>query len=464
MSTDNVDIPDVGSEIQGSSQIETADQAAERSQLRHYKKRFYSDSEDHSSTDEASDESMGFTEDIKSKKPRVTTNETPRTLRSQSVKEAPMDSERLTPNRRVILKTGKQSHDIHEIEPMKPGKRGRKPSANTEIKSFKKDSLGLAERYASKVRDAETFISDNEELQLQVDILKTQLEELASALDEITQGSGKYVKVPDSDIVEKWMQLSYNIRCLVAQCLTEQPTNQSDIVKDLMMKVEVSLPPFSYGITSLRINVLRRAIWHLIIFGVFSGKLPIWHGEAGQTLTHLLAEKNRDHLEDPHYLKIISQMKFRAIVDLGEETRLNEEAMNHLTEKAVLYLGAFILDSRMEEFQAEMKQLIAKAAHLHTIMMRSKAIFSLQWIGDDYGKGLPPYNPTTMVSLQEEVDTGASHSAVEFVEAPALVKIGNADGGKFDLSMILCKSSVILEEKKVALRPEGQDAVRGDTP
>ncbi|KAJ4861037.1 hypothetical protein T069G_06025 [Trichoderma breve] len=49
-----------------------------------------------------------------------------------------------------------------------------------------------------------------------------------------------------------------------------------------------------------------------------------------------------------------------------------------------------------------------------------------------------------MSSLQYGDEFDASNSFVKFVEAPGLVKIGNADGEQFDTQMVLCESQVIL--------------------
>lgn len=77
-------------------------------------------------------------------------------------------------------------------------------------------------------------------------------------------------------------------------------------------------------------------------------------------------------------------------------------------------------------------------------MMKSKAIFLVQWIGEYDGKELVPFDQTKMSSLQYGDEFDASNSFVKFVEAPGLVKIGNADGEQFDTQMVLCESQVIV--------------------
>ncbi|RFU72727.1 hypothetical protein TARUN_9530 [Trichoderma arundinaceum] len=445
--TDVINIPDEGSEIQESS-IVSAHQAVEpppyllreRSSDKEYRN---TDSEDQSSTDEASDNSAGYTEDIPSRKPRTAANATPRTLRSRTHKQEPANLGQQIQNIRPVLITGKRSYGYHESESKRPTKRGRKPAGKSEVKKFERDALDLVERFNSNFRDLEAIRSENEGLKIRIEVLEMRLEQaqqaqtqlevsqsqkvaslqneckkwriqLAQTIDEHRQDSSNYVKVPDSDIVGMWMKLAYNIRDLISQCFTEQPPDQSKILEQVMTKLEKRVPSSSYGIASLRIGILRRAIWIALIRGVFSGK---WH------------------------------MKSKAIASLGDETKTNEEALGELIDKVGSFLRAFIPAKMMESFKIKMGELIRAAADLHTTMMKSKAIFLVQWIGDGDGEHPSPYKPSAMESLQDNIETDASNYFVEFVEAPALVKVGTADGEDFDLSMILCKSAVILREK-----------------
>lgn len=155
---------------------------------------------------------------------------------------------------------------------------------------------------------------------------------------------------------------------------------------------------------------------------------------------------------------MLSQMKFRAISGFNDDPQLDEKpkgAISSLVGTARAVLHKFIPDSMMEHFEAKMKNLIMDAIDLHTMMMNSKAIFVLRWLGDDNGKRFPLYDRETMESMQSDVDTYTSRYVVEFVEAPGLVKYGNADGEEFEFHMILCKSSVILREQEA--RSTGED-------
>ncbi|KKP07555.1 hypothetical protein THAR02_00351 [Trichoderma harzianum] len=434
-----------------------------------YKERSNGDSGSASDTDEAGDEYMGSKGDIPAKKPNVTQKKTPRALRSQEGEQEPTSSEqqkqRPAPTTRLIVRSSKRSHDDHESEPTRPAKRGPKPSANTEIKRFEKEALGLLDRYKSKANDLETARSEIQNLQGQVKDLKSALEQaqeahkqseilnsqkitqlkndsrewrcqLASALEAEKKDTGKYVKVPDSDIKQGWLVLSYNIRDLVTQCLRKIPDNQDTILESLVMERRLlSIDDMS----ALRTCILRRA------------------GDIGDTLTQCLFLKSYNHRTNPKYLEIISQIRSSAVADLSDDEHLNIEAMEILIDKVTERLDPFIPNSKMDYFKNEVRRLVTKAVDFHLMMMKSKAMFFIEWIGDDDGKQLAPFDQTKMAPHQYDRGADVSNSFVKFVEAPALVKYGTADGDKFDTSMVLCKSQVTLEEDDDDTGEDGGD-------
>ncbi|KAF3074582.1 hypothetical protein CFAM422_002914 [Trichoderma lentiforme] len=483
MSPTVIKIPDEGGDTLDRSQTENEAQPAKTPSRRrsgdkrpNYKECSNGDSGSASDTDEARSEYMSSKGDIPAKTPNVTQKKTPRALRSQDGKQEPTSSEqqkqRPAPTTRLIVKSSKRSHDDHESEPTRPAKRGPKPSANTEIKRFEKEALGLLDKYKSKANDLETARSEIQNLQAQVKDLKSALEQaqkahkqseilssqkitqlkndsrewrcqLASALEAAKKDSGKYVKVSDSEITQNWMTISFNIRGLVNRCLTEIPADQDTILESLVMERRLlSIDDMS----TLRTCILRRAVWKTAMLPIFSGSRSIWQGEIGNTLTQCLFMKNFKRSNDTKYLQIISQIKSRVVEDLSDESHLNKEAIEMLIGEAKQRFIPFIPKSKLGQFKNEMKTLITEAANFHFMMMKSKAIFLLFWSGDDDGKKLTPYDQNQMTSIHYDKDADVSDFFVKFVEYPSLVKIGTADGENFDTSMVLCKSRVVLTE------------------
>lgn len=283
-----------------------------------YKESCNGDSGSASDTEEANDGYMDFKGDIPAKKPSTAKKGASRALRPQEAKQDPMSSEQQASDRRVVIKTGKRSHGNDESEPTKPAKRGRKPTANTEIKKFEKDAFALAERFSSKMMDLETTRSENQDLQVQVKALKSELEQaqqahkqseasfnqkitqlkndsqkwrcdLASALEAAKKDSGKYTKVSDSEIKQNWMTLSFNIRGLVTHYLTEMPSDQITVLESQVMDYMLLTPR---DISALRTNILRRAIWNILDLAIFSGNRSVWQGDIGSTLTQFLSKKS----------------------------------------------------------------------------------------------------------------------------------------------------------------------------
>ncbi|KAL6908484.1 hypothetical protein GGI43DRAFT_429471 [Trichoderma evansii] len=447
-----------------------------------------SEGEDHSVTDGA-DES--YQEITASRKPIILIKPS-RVLRSNAAKEEPMQLESPTSSQIETPNPRKRGREKHDDDATRPEKRSKKPTVNAKIKKYEKVFDEWLEDYKSKSQGFETLKSKNRELLLENNSLKKDLKQaqqdqkrieafhtseivllqsecsslrrkLEAAIDASKQDSGRYTKVSDSDITAEWGKLSFNIRDLVSQCLTKRPTNECDEIETLLNRMKMFLPLSLCDVASLRVAVLRRMIWHTIRLAVFSGTRRMWHGETGQMLTQIVFIDSQRRITSPRCLKTLSQMKFRAMASLdgSQLDEKSEGAVCKLLEVAKSLVSEFISDSMIQHFETMMKKLIMDAIHLHNMMMRSKAIFLQQWLGDDNGKHFCLYNRELMESMQSDVDVYTSRYVVEFVEAPALVKYGNADGEGFEFNMILCKSSVILREQEARSTLEDK-IVRGE--
>lgn len=129
------------------------------------------------------------------------------------------------------------------------------------------------------------------------------------------------------------------------------------------------------------------------------------------------------------------------------ENNRNKANVERVVLETVGYLRCFIPPAQMRNFKIGMRDLVLEVMTLHTVMMRSKAIFIVQWIGNGDGENLCTYDPATMESAHD-VDADSSYYLAELVEVPALVKVGNADGENLNSSTIACKSSVRLRMKE----------------
>ncbi|UKZ63014.1 uncharacterized protein TrAtP1_004242 [Trichoderma atroviride] len=446
-----------------------------------------SEGENPSITDGADED---YQDNVVSGKTRIKVK-TSRNLRSTASKQdsaqlgSPTLSQTETPNPK------KRGHEKHEDEVIRPGKRGRKPAVQTEVKNFETTIYGLLDDFKSKAHGFEASKTKNQELRLQFNALKKEhkkaqqalhhqeeLEELQSskidqlqnecrslrrmlekAIDDARQDSGRYTKFSDSDITTEWGQLAFNVRGLVTQCFTKRPVNECDSIETLMRQLGRRSSLSVCDIASLRVAVLRRLIWEKVILGVLLGKRPIWHGAAGQLLTQIVSIKGQKQPNNPHCLEMISHMKLRAMNDFNEEPQLDEttkEAINGLIDATRLSLWQFLPSCEVENFQKRTMDLTMAARNLHTMMMKSKAIFFLRWLGDGDGKQLAQYDPESMEAMQSHMDAHTLQNDVEFVEAPALVKYGNADGEGFEFSTTLCKASVVLRDVEIISTSEDE--------
>lgn len=278
--------------------------------------------ENPSATDEADED---YQDNVASVKVRIKVIEPSRVLRSTATKQDPaqVGSPTLSQDETPNLK--KRGHEKHEDEVTRPGKRGRKPAAHKEVKNFETAIHGLLEDFKSKAHDLETSKTKNQKLRLEMTSLKKDLKKaqraqqdleeleesqssqidqlqnecsslrrkLEKAIDDAKQDSSRYTKYSDSDIITEWGQLSFNVRGLVSQCLTKRPVNEGDGIETLMKQLGRRLSLSLCDIASLRVAVLRRTIWDIILLGVFSGKRPIWHGKLGQMLTQVVSTKGK---------------------------------------------------------------------------------------------------------------------------------------------------------------------------
>lgn len=136
--------------------------------------------------------------------------------------------------------------------------------------------------------------------------------------------------------------------------------------------------------------------------------------------------------------------------NIEENRRLSEDSeQNQAISDAMKCFKGDIPHEQKEEFKRDVGEIIKQAANLHFDMMRSKAIFVVKWTGNDNEQDGCKYDPETMMSFQDEIDTTSSSYVVDAIESPAVWKIGNADGENFDSVMVLCKSVVVAKEDKI---------------
>lgn len=277
-----------------------------------YKECSNSDSETSDTTDEASAESEY--------------NPPPSTVsgvktRSRAKKET-QSLERTTQSSANRPNVTKRSNETYQSENTRPSKRGRPTATDITIKKFTTQACAWMETFASNARELENTRSENQELKRQIKRLDSALKQeqeyrlqeetaqsedihrlelkckdltrkLLSALEEAKKDSGKYVKVSDSGIQEKWRRITYNIGDMVTQYLNEYPIEQSGILWSLLAELETPLPQSDDQIMMLRNHILRRTIWHFLMIGIFEGEFSIWHGDSGRTLTQFLAVQSK---------------------------------------------------------------------------------------------------------------------------------------------------------------------------
>ncbi|KAL6908480.1 hypothetical protein GGI43DRAFT_429465 [Trichoderma evansii] len=243
-------------------------------------------------------------------------------------------------------------------------------------------------------------------------------------------------KVSDDTISGAWNQLCCNVQNIVSNYLTS--ASHSGISTN--------------GMLPMRDILARRQLWVIICFHCFKGLTEHWYEKIGQLLAQRIDQI--DPLDPPshQYLKMISNMKSAFDPNIKENGRLGEDSeQNQAVIDVVTCFGDEISHERKEVFKRDVWEVIKQAANIHFAMMRSKAIFIVKWAESHNEEDDCEYDPETMISFQDGIDTALSSYVVDVNESPAVWKIGNADGENFDFAMVLCKSVVVVKEKKVTV-------------
>ncbi|KAL7927678.1 hypothetical protein ACQKWADRAFT_325166 [Trichoderma austrokoningii] len=217
------------------------------------------------------------------------------------------------------------------------------------------------------------------------------------------------LKVSDDTIAGEWHQLYYKVQNVVSNYLTN--ASPSGAATDRT--------------TSMSDISVRRRLWGLIHFHCFSGHMGHWYETIGQILARRIDQIDPQTLPSCQYLKMISHMKSAFDPELKED-----ESLSGSSEEIQAIIDAMPcfkdnMPPEQEVFKRDLGEIMKQAVNLHLAMMKSKDIFVVKWVVNDNGEG-------------------------DF-ESPAVWKIGNADGENFDSAMVLCKSMVVVKEKKRAV-------------
>ncbi|KAM0256663.1 hypothetical protein ACHAQJ_004817 [Trichoderma viride] len=318
--------------------------------------------------------------------------------------------------------------------------------------NFLRGSLDSGSSKAKRVGTLESEIKKEKEIHQQKEksynILRSKFADL-----EIDRNSALMAnKAADDTIKGAWKQLDYNIKNFVSNYLTERPQNEMSILNETRCDQHAkSMTPIEETV-HLRDNHLRRHLWQIIYLYIFSGSSKNWYGEIGHALAHHIGQQVDPHsLPNLQSLKMISAIKSVYDPALEKKQEVDGDAeLQELVWRTVAGLQHFVPTNIVNLLEVDLKTILSEAVKIHTTMMKSKAIFIVQWIGEDDGKSIP-YDSETMEFHQGGIDVDATDHAVHLVESPAVWKIGNADGENLDSSMVFLKSSVVLEEMKTTI-------------
>ncbi|KAK1995875.1 hypothetical protein LX36DRAFT_581517 [Colletotrichum falcatum] len=263
-------------------------------------------------------------------------------------------------------------------------------------------------------------------------------------------------KVSDDDIKASWRTMAYNIESLVATILTGRPS-QHDLDHHEHEDKEESCAFCQLDDRQIallqnentREIVVEKLVWDAVTRRVFPhngicfGRS--WDGAPGQLLSALFNRLLRKFSRIGNHSAMLLRWKAESAAMIDRVIGVDDEEMNTAADEEHRGLCAFIshecpdIAATRQSLCQQLRNIFKEAAEIHRIFMQSRAHFYLDVVNP--GEVIY-YNPE--FHKAEEWDNELSERSIVLLGiSPSLVKVGNADGGKYDKSNRLIKASVI---------------------
>ncbi|KAF7559163.1 hypothetical protein G7046_g4999 [Stylonectria norvegica] len=257
-------------------------------------------------------------------------------------------------------------------------------------------------------------------------------------------------KVADSDLKSKWKQLDYDIRSLAFTLAKFAPNGKPDTTAAGRMKFITEDFAACILDEACRRFFIQGYLWTLVVAAVFDGNAGIWAGDAGSGLKSVMRHTFQK-MKEPESQQFPPQVA----IWLSQGVALLHQlwGLDHKTVKGVTYeeskrIWHFIgnresvsAESHRDVWKA-LYEIVDNALGLDQIFMESKAMFRIEWDFSSETAGEKRYYPEGMEAVGYQTEL-SPQSLVRFFAAPALIKIGNADGQHYDAQTVLCKASVV---------------------
>ncbi|KAK2006638.1 hypothetical protein LZ32DRAFT_543532 [Colletotrichum eremochloae] len=289
--------------------------------------------------------------------------------------------------------------------------------------------------------------------------LREQMSDVAAA-EYSKQAIADSRKVSDNAILEIWKRMAYNIRVIATTLLTHCPPREELAVSYEGRPATVSnMAPAEYGLLAdenLRAAVVENYIWRSVyarIFGGQQGKQSgAWCGLAGakflslcSTLIPMAAKLTYTTASEFFHWKSQGAAMLENLVGLQDHTLRSLACTEHHGFSALLPPAKKADNATRDILYKELLSVYKDAVELHSIFMKSKADFYINWIDRTQPSGGNIHYAPECMEAEAWGETLGKDSVVVFSISPGLWKAGTANGADYNLVMLLVKPRVICE-------------------
>ncbi|KAF4990897.1 hypothetical protein FGRMN_8207 [Fusarium graminum] len=269
-------------------------------------------------------------------------------------------------------------------------------------------------------------------------------------------------KTTDDTIASKWKELGYNIHCLARALVVYPSVNDLDFIAERRLRF---LSPVYLSIIrdeDYRDLIMRGFLWRFVQEDIFSSIHSVWGGPLARSLKQIQGQIMvfPDRVEERYKVPNSSDLSLahvarwsaqgaKMIDKLWENS--NKKTINDIVLREAQRLQPFysLRGSRVGDFDkkimGQLRDIIHSAIDLDKMTMCSKAIFQFCWKDDSQAPGIADnYNPEVM-EAPYAVSEPTPQSRVQFYMSPTLIKIGTADGRKYNNRMVVAKANVVCD-------------------
>ncbi|KAM3515000.1 hypothetical protein MY11210_001359 [Beauveria gryllotalpidicola] len=277
------------------------------------------------------------------------------------------------------------------------------------------------------------FTEEREKLYQEIDILKMKMSESAKREKVVAE------KTTDDTIKSKWDTLRYNIRSVVLMLRSYKPKNTKQTLDTLRSRIpKAPFEKFTDGyFREIFEAFLELYIWLFVYEDVFSGCGRQWRGSIFE---HFQAMR-REAIESEKDLKKLAELAlWFSQGDKAVTSQLDKELQQAMADDFAETIFTMFRSHPEPTCQAQIKEVlgvvVCDATELVKMFMSSKALLLPVWPRRKL------FNRDSLASYFEIDHLPCNESNARFIRIrPALIKYGNADGEKHDISVVLCKGA-----------------------